>query len=133
MAVDVDFGEGHDAIEIEIDAACRRRRRRSVNDLAIPTDALPGQLGGVAILIGIKRAGNRPIVRQAGPFARPSRRIRGFRASGSPLLNFQSRLNASVLRGGEAVSEFAAATREVAPSSNIEMAATSAKNWSADA
>src|SRR5262249_6258305 len=42
--------------------------------------------------------------------------------SASPLLNFQSRLNDSVLRGDGATSELAAATREEAPANVIETA-----------
>lgn len=62
-SVDIDVRKGHNAVEIEIDAFAPVGRVEG-KGLAVPADAFPGQFAGVAVFIGVERAGDGPVVGQ---------------------------------------------------------------------
>ncbi|OQC28035.1 MAG: hypothetical protein BWX70_01994 [Verrucomicrobia bacterium ADurb.Bin070] len=62
--VDEDLRTGHDAVEIEVDAAAGVSGSRRENG-TVPADAAPGKLARATVGVGVERPGDRPVVRDA--------------------------------------------------------------------
>ena len=111
LAVDVHLRKRHHAVEIQIDAVSLRAIQ--LERLAVPPDALPGKLGrGAARRIRLKRARDRPVVRQSHRCPRRVVEVALLgRPPGSPLVNRQS-LRKSRDSASDSAAAFDAVTAE---------------------